>query len=162
MNHDKFNSSYRLRSEDHMITCGVDIHRNPWVEGKVPYLIKPDEEEQRQESSLLPLDKDAINFHHEAFGQTKARPEEKPCKILASQRKKANAFDVTYFLDNNEISEKHKATCARVVIQLEYLDAQYVHFVSRPGKSDMHSPSAFRHEIAIPDGDFPSFWKDLE
>jgi hypothetical protein len=147
-----------------MIACGLDIHRKLWVEGKVTYITKPGEEEQRQASALLPLDKDTINFHDEAFGlpKDKFQRNAKPCKILANHGKDANTFDVVYFLDNYELSERHKATGARVVIQLKDLDAQYVQFLSRPGKSDMHSPSAFRHEIAIPDEAFPSLWKDLE
>lgn len=34
-------------------------------------------------------------------------------------------------------------------------------FISRPYTSDIHTPGAFRHPIAIPDIDFPQAWRDL-
>jgi hypothetical protein len=47
------------------------------------------------------------------------------------------------------------------IVEVENVPHSAITFVDQPYQSDIHAPGAFRHYIAIRDGDFPQNWRNL-
>lgn len=163
MNNDKFNTAYHAWSDDHITTCRPGGGNLNLGDPAIEYIFLTKTIPKEFSLAVDPQIKqeyEGITYNNEGFKI--AVSDSRPCKIVQG-RKNSDEFDVIFFFDSRHLPrDKVKAQDAHVLIPYKNLEAKYVRFQSRPFKSDMLAPTAFRHEIAIPDERFPPLWKDLE
>lgn len=78
------------------------------------------------------------------------------CKIMESASDE-NTFDVVYF-----VGKTKEAPNDRMIVRVKSIPDTYIRYQVRPFQSDIVVPGTFRHEIGIPDDQFPPLWKDLQ
>jgi hypothetical protein len=165
MNRDRHNPKYHAWSDLHLSACQSNAS-HPWEQGEVAYLVDSELTEK--------FGSDDSTIHKEFLGFTAndngfefpylSLLNPRPCKILHSNDE-SDTFDVVYFFQPYQIPLKHRnshAPDARAVVRFKGLPAHDLRFINKPLKGDSHWPGAFRHEIAIPDSEFPVLWRDLQ
>jgi hypothetical protein len=167
MNDNKFDRRYHEWSDTHFSTCKLTQALSPKDPGMY-YITKTVPNSFEKKSRRVKQSYKGIDFEHEGFDipvyterverdGTTITESHHPCKILESWEAEGR-FDVLYLFNTEKMPG---ATYSRTLLKSMKVPAELVKFRVRPFKSDMYSPHAFRHDIAIPDEKFPPLWKDL-
>jgi hypothetical protein len=166
MNDNKFNRGYHEWSETHFSACTLNqtqLSEDPdfFYVSKTVLDGVEDAIDSRVKQSI-----EGVEYDHEGFAipghvNSETKSSHFPCKILESWEAEGH-FDVLYLFHPNSFPSPQQREDVLVVLKFAKLPAEFVQFHVKPFKSDMHSPDAFRHDIAISDEHFPALWKDLE
>lgn len=167
MNDDIHNPKYFRWSKVHMTVCRAD-DTVPWDTGQIVYLVeeRPSStkllEDQRVRETFMEASfyDEGFDYPHHALSDGYVQP----CEILQSHPE-TGTLDVLYFFGaSDDVPSEHThpdLPDARVVVKYARLAAHHVQHIHKPLTADWHDPQAFRHEIHIPDDNFPELWKDL-
>ena len=159
MNFYKFNKLFHEWTDDHISYCvyskeeidpanieTITLQSNEWVASFSSGV-----------TSTRKRSEEGVTYDHEGF---KVRPillnndSGFPCKILSSN-KEEETFNVMLF------QKKQSENVEHVLVKITNMPEKFLVFRPRLFKGDTTSKDAFRHEIEIPDENFPELWKDL-
>jgi hypothetical protein len=163
MNEEKHNKAFHQFSHVHLTACN-DTFPDLW-NGDVALLAEPGTIDSssdihvREEFYGIRIDDEGFNYPDLPHFQVTT------CQVVDSHPEK-DTFDVIYFFDPKRVyNQKYyyllTPNVKGVTVLYKDLPASQLHFFNKPLTNDWHDPSAFRHEIHIPDDEFPTLWKDL-
>ena len=162
MNKDKLNSDYHAWSDDHFIICEYDMSIDLTDEKKLVKLTNhlPQSSDSVADQGML-QQFEGISFDDYGFSLTDIRPDYRPCKIRSCDVAHGTC-DVILFLSQGDASRRYNMPFESRVLQTKsQLPVAKMIYLKKPFTSDHFVPTAFRHEIGIPDEIFPPQWKDL-
>jgi hypothetical protein len=157
MKQDRHNTQYHTWSDVHLTACQCNSS-HPWESGgKVIFLTNSPTDDTNTPMEYLGFSYDDEGFDYPYLSMLDPRP----CKIIQSHPE-SDTFDVVYFFQPFQVPHGYKNDTTRILVHYESLPSLDLHFFNKPLKGDLNDPSAFRHEIHIPDVSFPSLWKDFD
>ena len=163
MNEDKHNKAFHQFSNVHLTACNRTIP-DLW-NGEVALLAQPGTIDSTSDyhvrEEFYGITSDDEGFHYPDLPHFQVTT----CQVVDSHPEK-DTFDVIYFFDPRRVYNRnyyHLLTpnVKGVAVLYKDLPASQIHYFNKPLTNDWHYPSAFRHEIHIPDDEFPTLWKDL-
>jgi hypothetical protein len=141
MNHDKHNSDYHDWTADHFSLCSKRDLTQPHEAFQLLNNEKLNTVSRKRFAVVNQYE--GIDADHEGFLYVQSSGDRYPCRVRNNDYE---SFIAILFLDHY------------VIEVYEDMPSTNVYFVPKPYKSNLHLPSAFRHDIKIPDDIFPKHW----